>query len=154
MTVPWLRPIVACFSPWRPGFKPRSLYMGFMMNKVALGQVFSEYFGIPCQFSFHYMLHFSRSSSGANIMDHECPGAQPSTTLRTTLLFVAEREMTRKNLAETTCFWDYSISRLCLHNVSETRCFRPRAKEWDNPLGSSNGTNLIQWTTKVRAANL
>jgi hypothetical protein len=27
--------------------------MGFVVDKVALGQVFSEYFGFPCQFSFH-----------------------------------------------------------------------------------------------------
>jgi hypothetical protein len=27
--------------------------MGFVVNKVALGQVFSEYFGFTCQFSFH-----------------------------------------------------------------------------------------------------
>jgi hypothetical protein len=27
------------------------------VNKVALGQVFSEYFGFPCQSSFHLILH-------------------------------------------------------------------------------------------------
>jgi hypothetical protein len=27
--------------------------VGFVVDKVALGQVFSEYFGFPCQFSFH-----------------------------------------------------------------------------------------------------
>jgi hypothetical protein len=27
------------------------------MHKVALGLVFSEYFGFPCQFSFQYLLH-------------------------------------------------------------------------------------------------
>jgi hypothetical protein len=26
--------------------------MGFVVDKVALGQVFSEYFGFPCQFAF------------------------------------------------------------------------------------------------------
>jgi hypothetical protein len=26
--------------------------VGFLVDKVALGQVFSEYFGFPCQFSF------------------------------------------------------------------------------------------------------
>jgi hypothetical protein len=31
--------------------------MGFVADKVALGQVFSEYFGFPCQFSFHLLLH-------------------------------------------------------------------------------------------------
>jgi hypothetical protein len=27
----------------------------FVVDKVALGQVFSEYFGFPCQFSFHQL---------------------------------------------------------------------------------------------------
>jgi hypothetical protein len=27
------------------------------MDKVALGQVFSEYFGFPFQYSFHQILH-------------------------------------------------------------------------------------------------
>jgi hypothetical protein len=27
--------------------------MGFVVDKVALGQVFPEYFGFPCQSSFH-----------------------------------------------------------------------------------------------------
>jgi hypothetical protein len=36
-----------------------------MVDKVALGQVFSEYFGFPCQFSFHQMLHTDHLSSEA-----------------------------------------------------------------------------------------
>jgi hypothetical protein len=31
--------------------------MRFVADKAALGQVFSEYFGFPCQFSFGQMLH-------------------------------------------------------------------------------------------------
>jgi hypothetical protein len=31
--------------------------VGFVVDKVALGQVFFEYFGFPCQFSFHRLLH-------------------------------------------------------------------------------------------------
>jgi hypothetical protein len=30
--------------------------MGFVVDKVALGQVFSEYFGFACQSSFHQIL--------------------------------------------------------------------------------------------------
>jgi hypothetical protein len=30
--------------------------VGFVVNKVALGQVFSEYFGFPCQSLFHQLL--------------------------------------------------------------------------------------------------
>jgi hypothetical protein len=36
----------------------QQLPMGFVVYKVALGQVFSEYFfGFPCQSSFHQFLH-------------------------------------------------------------------------------------------------
>jgi hypothetical protein len=31
--------------------------VGFVVDKVALGQVFSEYFDFPCQSSFHQFLH-------------------------------------------------------------------------------------------------
>jgi hypothetical protein len=37
--------------------RARVRHMGFVVNKVALGQVFSEYFGFPCNFSFHLLLH-------------------------------------------------------------------------------------------------
>jgi hypothetical protein len=55
--VPKLRLLVAGFPPRRPGFEPRSGHVGFVVDKVALGQVFSEYFGFVCQFSFHRLLH-------------------------------------------------------------------------------------------------
>jgi fatty acid desaturase len=31
--------------------------MRFVVNKVALEQVFSKYFGFPCQFPFHLLLY-------------------------------------------------------------------------------------------------
>jgi hypothetical protein len=34
----------------------------FVVDKVALGQVFSEYFGFPCQSSFQQLLQKSSSS--------------------------------------------------------------------------------------------
>jgi hypothetical protein len=40
--------------------------VGFVVDKVALGQVFSEYFGFPCPSSFHQLLHnHHHLSSGA-----------------------------------------------------------------------------------------
>jgi hypothetical protein len=39
------------------GFDPRSGHVEFVLDKVALVQVFSEYFGVPCQFSFHKQFH-------------------------------------------------------------------------------------------------
>jgi hypothetical protein len=46
----------AGFPPRRPGFA-YGQHVGFVVDKVALGQVFSEYFGFPCQ-SFHRFLHY------------------------------------------------------------------------------------------------
>jgi hypothetical protein len=63
--VPWLRRLVAGFPPRRPVFDPKSGHMGFVVDNAALGQVFSEYFGFPCQFSFHRLLHIHHLSSGA-----------------------------------------------------------------------------------------
>jgi hypothetical protein len=47
-------------GPWhsfpsrRPGFDPTSDHVRFVVDKVALGQVFSEYFGFSWQSSFPY----------------------------------------------------------------------------------------------------
>jgi hypothetical protein len=45
--MPWLRWLVAGLSPWGPEFVPRSIHVGFVVDKVALGQFFSEFFGFP-----------------------------------------------------------------------------------------------------------
>jgi hypothetical protein len=37
--------------------RARSGHVGFVVDKVALGQVFSEYFGFPCQSSFYQILY-------------------------------------------------------------------------------------------------
>jgi hypothetical protein len=53
------------FPPRRLGFKPRSGHKGFVVDKAALGQVSSEYFGFPCH-SFQRLLHthYHQLSSG------------------------------------------------------------------------------------------
>jgi hypothetical protein len=38
--VPWLKRLVAGLSPRRPGFAPGSILVGFVVDKVALGQVY------------------------------------------------------------------------------------------------------------------
>jgi hypothetical protein len=43
--------------------------VGFVVDKVSLGQVFSKYFGFPCQFSFHRLLLVHHLSSGAGVAD-------------------------------------------------------------------------------------
>jgi hypothetical protein len=53
---PKLKQLVARFPPRWPGFNPRCGQVGFVVDKVALGQVFSGYFGFPCQSSFHHLL--------------------------------------------------------------------------------------------------
>jgi hypothetical protein len=59
-----LRQLVAGFPPQGPGFKPRSGYVGFVVDKATFGQVFSEYFCFPCQ-SLHRLLHNHHPSSMA-----------------------------------------------------------------------------------------
>jgi hypothetical protein len=55
--VPWMRQLVAGFPQRRPGGEPKSDNVGFVVNKVTLRQVLSEYFRFPCQISFHGLLH-------------------------------------------------------------------------------------------------
>jgi hypothetical protein len=40
----------------------REEHVGFVVDKVALGQIFSEYIGFPCQSSFHQFLHHNHPS--------------------------------------------------------------------------------------------
>jgi hypothetical protein len=48
--------------------------MGFVVDNVALGQVFSEYFGFPCQSLFHQLLHnHPNLSSGAGKIGQKWP---------------------------------------------------------------------------------
>jgi hypothetical protein len=37
--------------------EPGSGQVGFVVDKVALGQDFSDYFGFSCQYSFHQIPH-------------------------------------------------------------------------------------------------
>jgi hypothetical protein len=51
LAVPWLRRLVAGLSQCRPGFDSGSVYVGFVVDKVALGQVFPPSTWVfPCQF--------------------------------------------------------------------------------------------------------
>jgi hypothetical protein len=71
---PQLKRLVAGFPSRRPGFDPMSSQVGFVVDKVALGQAFSEYFGFPCQSSFHQLLHnHSHLSSGAGTIGQKWP---------------------------------------------------------------------------------
>jgi hypothetical protein len=55
------RAIAQAVNRWLPTaaarVRARVWQVGFVVDKVALGQVFSEYFGFPCRSSFHQILH-------------------------------------------------------------------------------------------------
>jgi hypothetical protein len=41
------------FPPWRPKFSPRPVHVGFVVDKVAMGQIFYEYFSFLLSVPFH-----------------------------------------------------------------------------------------------------
>jgi hypothetical protein len=55
------RAIAQAVSRWLPTaaarVQPGPGQVGFVVDEVSLGQVFSEYFGFPCQSSFPRLLH-------------------------------------------------------------------------------------------------
>jgi hypothetical protein len=65
MAVSQLRRLAPGLLPRRPWFETRSNDMGFVVDKLALGQVLSQYFCLPCQFSFRRLLQTHHLSSGA-----------------------------------------------------------------------------------------
>jgi hypothetical protein len=52
--------ILADFPPRRPVFDSRLGRVGFVVDRVELGRVFSKSFGFSCQFSFHHLLHIKK----------------------------------------------------------------------------------------------
>jgi hypothetical protein len=42
-----------------PGFKPRSVHVGILVDRVVLRNIFSKYFRFPCQFTFSRLLRSS-----------------------------------------------------------------------------------------------
>jgi hypothetical protein len=51
MAVLWLRRLVACLSPRMPGITPVSVHVGFVVDEVALGQVFLWVVGLHSDIS-------------------------------------------------------------------------------------------------------
>jgi hypothetical protein len=52
----------------------RSGHVRFVVGKMVLGQVFSEYFGFTCQFSFHQLSHTHHISSRAGTIGQTVAG--------------------------------------------------------------------------------
>jgi hypothetical protein len=67
------RAIAQAVSRWLPTaaarVRTRSSKVGFVVAKLTLGQVFSEYLGFPCQPSFHQILHH-HNHPGAGTIGH------------------------------------------------------------------------------------
>jgi hypothetical protein len=62
-SIPELWPnFVSGTPPRRPNFSPRLGLMGFVVDEVAMGHVFYEYFTFPCHL-FHRQLHTLHPSS-------------------------------------------------------------------------------------------
>jgi hypothetical protein len=51
--MPWLRLLVAGLSTPRPGFAPRWVHLGLVVDTMTMGKVFYAFFGFPLSISFH-----------------------------------------------------------------------------------------------------
>jgi hypothetical protein len=116
--VPWLRRLVASLSPRRPGFDPGSVHVRFVVNKVALGEVFPPVLRFsPINFIppvLHYLekrkkkliifitgLHNKPQGCGASLASAAGPFTKKSTALQS--YWVTDE---RKNAAsEMRCSW-------------------------------------------------
>jgi hypothetical protein len=66
--------------------------VGFVVEKVALEQVFFEYFGFPCQSSFHQLLHnHHHLSSGDGKIGHRPAEAAVPSELSLTPLRIIKK---------------------------------------------------------------
>jgi hypothetical protein len=67
LAMPWLWRLVAGPSPRSPGFTTGSIHVGFVVDKVALGQIFLLVLVFPCQYHSTIILHTHTSSAGWTI---------------------------------------------------------------------------------------
>jgi hypothetical protein len=49
-------------------FEPRSGHVGFMADKMTPGRVFSEYFGLPCEWPFEELLRLLQSDASDSVV--------------------------------------------------------------------------------------
>jgi hypothetical protein len=120
-TVPQLRRLVAGFPPRWPGFEPRSDHVGFVMDQVALGQIFSEYFRFPSQFLFHRLLHIHHLSPGAGTIGRLV--ADVRSRLKS---HPNPRNFKKKTKAKFT--WTLISSAICL---SKRKCFQRNRRTYE-----------------------
>jgi hypothetical protein len=115
--MPQLRRSIAGFPTRRPGFEPRPGHVGFAVDKVALGQAFSEYSGFPCQFSCHRLLHIHHLSSEAGTIGQILADVSSELSLTSAhetkknyiVLFTPSRVTFRRCPVRTSVdFWEFS----------------------------------------------
>jgi hypothetical protein len=81
--------------------------MGFVIDKVALGQVSSMYFGFPCQSSSHQMLH-THLSSGAGKIGQAVTGVQSGPGL-TTPKKIKSKTSSWTKIIFSTCYMRFEV---------------------------------------------
>jgi hypothetical protein len=75
--MPWLRQSVTSFSVCRPKFAHGSDHVGFVVDKVAMGQVFSQFFIFP-SISVHRSFLYSYIRAGHTVGPMLAAGLTPS----------------------------------------------------------------------------
>jgi hypothetical protein len=85
--------------------------VGFVVDKVALGQVFSEYFGFVCQFSFRQMLHTHLSFVFGTL------GRTLADVTRALSHTAPQKKIEKLN---TLCKRDFAARMSIVHNLRET----------------------------------
>jgi hypothetical protein len=74
-------------------------HVGFMMDKVALEQGFSECFGFPCQFSFHRLLNMHHHLSPEAVTRGQTAADVPSELILTPTQANKKKNISPKFLA-------------------------------------------------------
>jgi hypothetical protein len=112
----------------------------FVVDKVALGQVFSEYFRFPCQFSFHRLLHnHHHLSSGAGTIGQlvaDVPSGlslTPSHETKKKLIKKAHTTTTAAGSRLLPCWWLQKLKISSVHQQIENN--RAFIGSWHNSSG-------------------
>jgi hypothetical protein len=87
--------------------------VGFVVEEMTLGQDFSEYFGFPCQLSFHRLLHIHHYlSSEAGKIGHQVASASPH-----------PRQQKQKQQPTTSTLW-FDFETITEQDISGKHIFR------------------------------
>ena len=68
MAMVWPRQKVTLFSPWTPWFNPSTVYLGFVVDNVALGQVFLQVLWFSSISIISWTLHTHSPTAKTNII--------------------------------------------------------------------------------------